>query len=262
MATLDQIDFRNMFTMLKGEPGTRKSSQALTYPKPQYWVSTDLKMEALALPARKFNINLKEVEYDNFHDWNKPQAKLESFRLNCKFKSIVVDSITSIGDNINRQTLAIKNKDKDGYKIAGIPVNTMEDYKAETSALQDLIGILKDVAGYHHIQVILIAHVVGVRKQDPDNNLTNYSRIIVTGSEKMAVKIPAYCTEVYHFNPKPNPDPMKGPDYSIITSHTGNDFARTALELPKTIEFNEKPLYDTWIKPAIIKMQPDFETRK
>ncbi len=260
MATLEQIDFARMFTLLKGEPGTRKSTAALSYPKPMYWFDWDQKMEALALPAQKWGIDLKEVEYDSYSNFDKPKQKIAQFQLNCKYKTLVIDSITSAGDAINRQTLGFKDGQKDGgaYKIAGISVNTMEDYKAETAGFQEMIAMLKDVANYHKIHIVLSAHVIGQRKDDPNNNLTSHSRILVTGSEKAAAKIPAYCTEAYHFNTKNKVDTTVEGDYACVTRHTGNDFARTSLDLPREIVFNDKPLFDTWIKPAILKMQPTY----
>jgi hypothetical protein len=33
----------------------------------------------------------------------------------------------------------------------------------------------------------------------------------------------------------------------------GNDYARTSLPLPQRIDFNDEPLYEKWILPAIIQ---------
>ncbi len=110
-----------------------------------------------------------------------------------------------------------------------------------------MVALTKDIHIYHKINVILIAHVVQTEQKSVDGR-THMSRIIVTAAKKIAVKIPAYCDEVYHFN-------VKGGKYSLFTAHTGDDFARTTLLLDDEIVFNDKQLYKEWIKPAITKMQ-------
>ena len=268
MASLDTINYDALFSMFKGEPGTRKSTSALSYPRPQYWFSTDQKMEAMALPASKWNIPFKDIQFDDYSDYGKIEAKLKQFESNCPFKTIVLDSVTSTGDNINRQTKTSKadksNKDGGdaGLSIAGIRVNTMQDYKAEAAAFQEIIARLKDIHKYFKIHVILIAHVIGQRKSDENNNLTHHSRIIVTGGDKISAKLPAYCTEVYHFQTKGQIDTSMEPKFEILTGHTGNDFARTSLAIPRSIEFNDKPLYENWVRPAIDKLKAVVEENK
>jgi hypothetical protein len=39
-----------------------------------------------------------------------------------------------------------------------------------------------------------------------------------------------------------------------MTVHTGNDYARTSLPLPQEIAFNNEPLYDRFVLPAINKL--------
>jgi hypothetical protein len=257
MPTMASVDLSYPFTMLKGEPGTRKSTSALSYPKPQYWVSTDQKMEALQRPMRNWGIRDEDITFDDYTDWDRPKAKLESFQVNCPFKCVIVDSITSIADNINRQTKKAKASEGGGKKIGGISTNSIEDYNAEASAFQDFIAILKDINKYHKIPVIIIAHVVGQRQQDPNNKLTHHSRVIITGGDKISGKIAAYCTEVYHFNIKANFEADKEGEYALFTTHTGNDYARTSLPLPREITFNSDPLYEKWILPAINKQKTE-----
>lgn len=255
MVTLEAANIDALFSMFKGEPGTRKSTQALSFPTPQFWVSTDRKMQALKLPANRWGVNLREVEYEDYSDWDKPKAKLDSFRVNCKYKTIIVDSVTSLGDNMNRQTIKQKKAQGQGKMIGSIHVSGLEEYNAEASAFQDLMDILKDVHEYHKCNVILIAHVVGQRKDDDKNKLTHHSRVIITGGDKISGKIASYMTEVYHFDVKAGFAETDEGEYGLFTSHTGNDYARTSLPLERRIVFNDKPLYEKWIQPAIVKLK-------
>lgn len=254
MPTMHDVRLEDgMLTMLKGEPGTRKSTQALSYPTPQYWVNSDQKMESLILPMKRWGISPNLIEYDNYADWDAPKKKLNALQVNCKYKTIIVDSMTTLGDGMNRQTINQKVKDgTGGKKIGSIYVPGMEEYNAEASAFSELVAILKDISKHHKINVIIIAHVVGQRKQDDGNKLTHHSRVILTGGDKISGKISANMTEVYHFNVEAGFDVDADSDkYALFTKHTGNDYARTSLPLPKKIIFNDKPLYDTFILPAI-----------
>lgn len=260
MPTLDQASIDVLFTMLKGEPGTRKSTQALSWPTPQYWISTDQKMEALTLPMKRWGINPKEVTYDDYKDWSAPRNKLEQLQVNCPFKTIVVDSITSIGDCMNRETIKQKRSSEGGgKKVGNIYVPGFEEFNAEASAFQELVALLKDIHKFHKVNIILIAHVVGQRaKSDDGNKLTHHSRVIITGGDKISGKIASYMTEVYHFNIESdfNVDSGEG-KFGLFTQHTGNDYARTSLPLERKILFNNDPLYDKWIAPAIGKLKAE-----
>ena len=49
MPTMDSVTFFDaLYCMFKGEPGTRKSTQALSFPGPQYWFSWDRKMNRVS----------------------------------------------------------------------------------------------------------------------------------------------------------------------------------------------------------------------
>jgi hypothetical protein len=257
MANLGQVNMGALFAMFKGEPGTRKSTQALSFPGRQFWVSTDRKMESLVLPAKRWGIKLADIDYEDYTDWDKPKAKLKQFQLNCPYKTIIVDSITSIGDNMTSQVMGLKGKEGGGKTIGNIQVSGLEEYNAESAAFRELIAMLKDIHSYHKVNVILIAHVVGQRKNDDANKLTHHSRVIITGGDKISGKIASYMTEVYHFNVKPGFAETDEGEYSLFTSHTGNDYARTSLPLERNIAFNEKPLYERWIAPAIAKLNAE-----
>jgi len=269
MPNMEDVGFDALYVMMKGEPGTRKSTQALSFPGPQFWFSWDRKMNGIYLPMKRWGIDPKTIKYEDYDDWNKPRTQLEKFQTDCPFKTLVFDSITSMADMTLRQTVkmkygvARKSGAAAGKLIAGIAVNEIEDYNAESAALQELIALTKDICTFHKVNIILIAHVVQAEYRNTTNNTTHISRTIVTAGKKVAPKIPAYCGEVYHFNIKKGFEEGQGGQYSLLTEHTGDDFARTALGMDREIVFGDKPLYDTWIKPAITKLKnnPDQPTK-
>jgi len=259
MPTMESAKNDVHFSMFKGEPGTRKSTAALSYPKPQYWMSYDQKMNSLILPMKLWGINPKDVSFDDYTDWTSGQKKLEQFRVDFPYKTLIIDSITSLADMVLRQTVSMKkgktrsSGDSSGKQIAGISVNEIEDFNAEASALTELIALLKDIHKFHKVDVIIIAHVIRTEFKEL-NGVTNISRSIVTAGKKPAAKLPAYCDEVYHFGVGQSMDLSKGGNYEVLTSHTGDDFARTSLPLPTKLELGDKQLYKDFVKPAMVKL--------
>lgn len=250
MPTLENIDYSNLYCLFKGEPGTRKSTSALSFPKPQYWISWDRKMDALGLPLRAWNLDPKLIEYDDYDNWDKAKMKLETFQMSCKYKTIIIDSITSGADASIRQNL--KFKAGGGKMIGTIAVSGFEEFNAESAALSELIALTKDLHVNKKVNIVLIAHVVQKEQKDAAG-VTHMSRVLVTAGKAIAQKIPAYCSEVYHFNIKAGAIVGTG-GYGLFTEHMGDDFARSSLGLPKEIVFGNEPLYEKWIKPAIDKM--------
>jgi hypothetical protein len=214
-------------------------------------------MDALALPMNKWNINPKEIQFDDYTDWQKPYAKLKQFQIQCPFRTLVIDSITSGADAINASTAKLKGEP---MKIAGITVNSIEDYKAEESALRELVSLLKDIHKFHKVNIVLIAHVIQKEMKSEDGK-THMARSIVTAGKAIAQKIPAYCAEVYHFNIVKGVNVSRGGQYGLLTTHTGDDFARTSLPISPEIVFGDEPLYEKWIAPAIQKMKPTISTQ-
>ena len=262
--TLDKADLSALYTMFKGEVGLRKSTQALSYPTPQYWFSWDRKMSSLLLPMRGFGVNPRDVEYDDYSDWSNARTKLEQLQVRCPYKTIVCDSLTSMADSALSQTMKTKkgatrsSGAAAGKIVGGIAVNELEDFMAESSALMELISLTKDISSYHHVNVILIAHVIQAEYKSTTGQ-THMSRTIVTAGKRVAPKIPGYCQEVYHFNIKKGFAESQMGQYSLLTVHTGDDFARTSLPLPAEIVFNDEPIYTKYILPAINKLKDDVK---
>jgi hypothetical protein len=269
MPSLASIDPELMFAMLKGEPGTRKSTVALSFPGKQRWFSWDRKMSGLLVPARNWKLPADHLDYVDYSDWDSAKKDLETLQSSCPYETIIFDSLTSMADMTLHQTLASKygqvrgSGKAAGKLVGGIAVNEIEDYNAESAALQELIYLAKDIQAYHakvgnkKIKIILIAHVVQAEYRNTTTNVTHVSRQIITAGKKVAPKIPAYCTEVWHFNIKTGAafQGTGSTDYTFLTNHTGDDFARTSLDLPNVITFNDENVWKKYVEPAILKLR-------
>lgn len=231
---LSDVDLgKAMFCLFKGEPGTRKSTAAASFPKP-YFLDIDRKISSLITPWK----GKTDIEYDEYSRWYKIERKLEELA-NSSYKTIVVDSLTSAGDVINANSIMAKGGGK-GKKIGGIAVNTVEDYNAETAALLRIVSLGKELqeTGKHFI---LIAHVIDSSYRELSGG-TVVCRTLVTGGKKIAAKLPAYFPEIYHFQRVPSMDVSLPSSYEILTQNMGDEFARTTLDLPSKILF-EKDLW-------------------
>lgn len=250
MPNFTNIDPELLYMLFKGDPGTRKSTAALSFPGKQYWFSWDRKMNGIFLPFKKWGLPTDHLEYDDYDDWTKARKKLELFQAQCPYDTLVFDSVTSMADMSLREV----TKTKDGGKmIGGIKVSSVEDLNAESTAVAEMVALTKDIQSYHYskgrkITIILIAHIV-VAEYKSLTGASHISKTIMTAGKKVAAKLPAYCGEVYHFREVAyNPGQIK---YTIQTEPMKDDFARTSLGLPAVIQFDDKPLYKEFIKPAI-----------
>jgi hypothetical protein len=113
LASASVVDIDGLFSLFKGEPGTRKSTAALSYPLPQFWLSFDRKIGSLFLPGKKWGVDFTKVDYEDYATWTPGEQKLKSFRTYCPYKTIVIDSITSVGDT----SLSQVKFSKSGRKI-------------------------------------------------------------------------------------------------------------------------------------------------
>ena len=202
------------------------------------------------------------ITYDDYEGWNKsatvgvPSAckKLELFQAKCEYNTIVIDSVTSMADMSLREI----TKTKDGGKmIGGMKISSVEDLNAESTAVAEMIALLKDIQAYHATQgrkitIILIAHVIEVSYKSLTGGTTK-SRTIITAGSKVAAKLPAYCTEVYQCNQSGNT--IGNIKYEVITEHIGEDFARTSIGLPGKIDWTDKQFYGEFVKPAVAKLK-------
>lgn len=223
--------------LLKGVPGTRKTTQAATFPGPIFWFDIDRKVDKSLILPRLLNVIPKdtEIEYEQYRSWYHIEQKLMQLESSCPYRTVVIDSVTSIGDRINRATLA---KEKGGKKIGGIQVNTIEDYNAETSALMYMVDMMNVIQAH----VVLIGHVI--QRDTTIDGISKQVRQLVTGGKVVGAKIPAYIPEIYHFEFDHEFDTTLPPKYTMFTQVHGEDFARTGLPLPYKMDITNRNLYE------------------
>jgi len=246
MNTDDIVVGESLFALFKGEPGTGKSIAAHSFPE-TYTIDLDRKMSSVKsfYPGRRF-------EYDNFDDLISLNQRLEFLRSHCPYRTVIVDSITSLSQLSMRCMIKYRNPNPNSKTVrAGVPGSEIEDYGGETNEINLVLDHLKAINITHKVNVVVTAHVIEVQHQSVGGKVTNTSRSLVTAGRKIAAIIPTQFDEAYHFDVRVLGASMSlseqsddKPEYICYTRHVGDDWARTALKIPTCIEWTDRNFYE------------------
>jgi hypothetical protein len=244
----DALTKEEFLFLFKGEPSGGKSIAAASFPRPYIF---DMESRIRSVAAYHYPRGKRDLEYDTYtrEDYPKFDKKWDEFVEMSKMKrfpydTVIVDSLTSSADLLLSHVIRLKGLESKGKKIAGIAVNSIEDYNAENAMLSELVQFLQQIRCKYKI---LIAHVIKTEKTNLNDDSTVVTRQLLTGGKKIAARIPGYFDEIYHFEQKP----VGGrPQFIARTVNSGEDFARTTLKLPKEINFTDNNFYEL-ILPSI-----------
>ena len=249
--------------ILKGEEDTGKSCAAASFPGKKLWFDWDHKCESLEIAV---NNEWAKLPIDVYRPKSFPEAKskLENFKVQCPYDIIVWDSFTTmiemelgrIADfkakelekkkdqqTFDKDNRPVKNKIGEGRKVAGINVNTLEDYKAEASMLRDIINLSQEIDAHF----LFICHVI-VYPEDSKRGTSKDKRQIFTGGVKASVLLPARFPEVWFF--EKNHSAQKGDEYVARFHSSSTDSARTTYRIGGTIDFTDASFYEQ-LKPFL-----------
>jgi hypothetical protein len=232
-----------LFGICKGEPGSGKSIFEASFPGVCF-LDIDDRMRSV----RNYYPNRTDIDYFPIRSYQELENKINELQKYNPFNCVVVSSITSLARTIMRHAIELRGGGKGSMKKAGIFVNTVEDYSGETQGLINCIFELK-----YHLQchVWFEAHVT-----DASKIAVGISRRMVTGAKALASEIPAYFDEVYHFQVIPSMTRGERPQYTIITSATDADYAKTSLPLPPIIDITNGNGYEilmSYLPEEVIK---------
>jgi hypothetical protein len=233
-----------LMTLIKGESGTGKTIMAVSYALsgPLYIFDFEDRMRSVANYYRQIKRLdvIQNVEYDTYYSFSKLRKKFQAIEQSPKgLKNVVIDSLTSFTDRVLSNTKQFKGNEQAttgqnvGRTVGEFRVNTLDDFNAESAAIQEFIVEHALILKSMKINVIVNAHVIKV-KEDSDEGpgKTTIARYLMTGGKKSGQKIPGYYDEIYHTNIEPGMSTSDAPSYTIRTRHSGNDFAKTSLNLP------------------------------
>ena len=218
-----------------GPPGTAKTVSAasfvLSHPeKPIYIYDLDGRVA----PILKFYPSLLDRIETDFYgpkDFPKFKAHFEALQDRCKYSCVVLDGLTSLGDQLINYMLSLRGSSEGaaGGKERGvISLAGPEDYGGEARGL----SMMLDVARTLPCHFILTAHYLIVEYDDQITKKKFAVKQIVTAGKKVAAKVPIYFDEMYYFDTSADMALNAPPKYNVRTAGGTGFSAKTALPLP------------------------------
>lgn len=255
MNTQDVQEEHGHFVLFKGPSGAGKSVGALSYPSP-YVFDFDRKMPTIALK----HFPKKRVEYDTFSDLNEVACKMTEFQTEgCPHETLIFDSITSmcrlvvtslselLGESTPKQLQSIVRTGAGKPMLEAININIYNHETRFISYILDTAKILWARPG-NPKNIIFTAHITTVESApDLKTKIVTRTRSIVTSGRKAAAIIPTEFDNVFMFGYK-EVGGMDGSQPTIqrimITEPSGEDDAKTALNIQRTVDFTNGSLYE------------------
>ena len=251
-------------TIIKGENGTGKSILAASYAVlgSTFVFDFEDRMRSVANYYRNINrldvINM--IEYETYYSFAKIRKKLQAIEQNPKgLKNVVWDSLTSFTNRALSNTKEFKATgqagDATGRTVGEFRVNTLDDFSAESAAINEFVIEHALILKSMKINFILTAHVIKVTEKD-DERGTHIARYLMTGGRKAGQIVPGYYDEMYHTNIKPGMSTSDAPKYTVRTRHSATDTAKTSMTLPVEIDFTNKVFFEELkkyipVRPAV-----------
>ena len=157
-------------------------------------------------------------------DFEKFRTALIAVFKDPKFKTRVIDSLTSMSRMI--LNYSVSKKDSDGKSRGVIEQVALDDYGVESDGLLEMLDYLRDhVTGIR----VLTAHETPVDIKDISGKVISTTWQLLTGGSKIARRIPGFFKEIYQFDVKKAL--AGGSKYTITTKNDGEHFANTILPI-------------------------------
>lgn len=195
--------------LFKGHNGTGKTIAACSEEfRPVYVFNCEGRFESV---LNHYKGNLKGIEFDNYpigSGYYPIDKKFDELVGRCEYRTVVMSSLTSfiylilehlIRDAFGKKTA--KGFDQ-GKRIGGIPVNQLQDFNAEDSAIiNDLIAAFQQLKA-QGVNTILEAHLVPyeiVTLEEGQRVVTTVNNILTKG-KKAPASVPGFFNEIYLFH--------------------------------------------------------------
>jgi hypothetical protein len=244
-SSLDPQPNRGLFALFKGDSGAGKTTAAASFPNVCI-LDHDKKMPAI--PRKHYPG--KDVSYFQFGDIFELSEFVGNWQdFGCPYETVIADSLTSLSYNIISSIAKVKGEETPkllhnlkGTKNKVIEMLGYDYYNGETRFfkyyIEDVLKTMWMDPNKNPKHVIVIAHVLTVEREDPKTRIKTVTRSIVTAGKAVAAWTPAQFDEVWHFAveaPDLGSDDRKGKRI-CMTSNYGDDYAKTAYNLPSRIE--------------------------
>lgn len=244
--------FRGLFV---SPTGRGKTIAAASWPGKTLVVDVDNRHKPIVdwFPERvkAGDYDVEQVNANNFWSHFKPLVNNI-----CKYNpyaNVLLDGITSLSTTTVVMQMLVKGswsnwdgKDAAGAKITsgGVMVPSWDEFNGEAMIISTLLETLKSLKCNLFVTAHPVARTaISAKKGSPATKYTS----ITTFGPKIESIIPTYFDEVWYFDYKVETDNM-GREVIKRTCYTNpcEDYmeAKTALKIPKEIDYTDKNLYD------------------
>lgn len=232
--------------LLKGSNGMGKTISACSFAVegPIYVFDFDNRMLPVLTYFKKHRPELLDrVEYDTYssHNANEFLNKLIEFGKDCRYTAIITDSITSLTASAINWSLGFRARGKRSGEPMLIP--DFDAYKVETSLVSQALDILKTLPCH----MIFTAHPLPSLSMSGSGSSMTVSKVtsIVSYGQKVGAIVPGYFNEIYHFARRMNFNTNIN-SRIVMTDMVGDDFAKTAIDIPRELDITDKLFYEVW----------------
>jgi hypothetical protein len=245
-STLEEDDNHALLAVFRGDSGVGKSVAALSFPEP-YLLDLDRKMPSI---ARK-HFPEKDIKYDTFENVFELDEVVQRLKVDCPYKTIIVDSFTGLGKLCFNTMSTIKSEE--GAKIlkkfstkAGEKVG-IDYYFGENHYIGHFIDDMKTIHIRYKAHVIITAHniqyePINYSGKEPKEKVTG--RPILAEGRKPAAILPTEVDNVLLFGWEPGQhidDPVRRMCY---TTPVADIIAKSSFRFPPRIDFTDCSFYD------------------
>lgn len=243
--------------LFKGKNGTGKTIAACSKEfRPVYVFNCEGRFESVINYYQGRPEGLEDIEVDDYpigSGYHALDKKLDAIIARPEYKTVVVSSLTSfiylILNHLIRSKSGITRSSgqKAGRSIGGIPVNELEDYNAEDSAIiNDLIAFFQMIKS-SGCNSILEAHITPyeiVSLESGKREITVMNQILTKG-KKAPAAVPVFFNEIWLFDKQ-----FEGieagkqkPHYYVNTVGTATDDCKTSWGI-QSFDWTDKDFGD------------------
>lgn len=248
MPNTKDIDLWGAFKILLVAPNGRgKSIAAASFYKagPIHFCDFDGRMKPVKYVYPDADISYTSYGVDDFRSFMHWTEDLQ--RNPPKFKTIVIDSLTSLSMTSVMYQLLVKGNKKIDPKT-GIPATTWDEINRETVMISTALEILKVMYENHGINIIMTAHPVVKTEIAAKEGESKKSESLIAYGNKIGGIAPGYFDEIYRITVKKVDLNGQLRRFAItnLTSVDDDILAKSALPIPQEIDITDG-LYDKLI---------------
>lgn len=224
-----------------GENGTGKTIAAASFYKagPIRFHEFDGRMKPVKSFFPEADINYDDFGTDNFRRF---VDEIEELEKECRWKTVVLDSVTTASTTC--VVFQLKVKDKLKTTKAGLPATSWDEINGETVLFTQLLESLKVIHKKHGVNIIWTAHPVPKMEIASEGEAAKRVTSLAAYGNKIPALIPGYFDEIYNFQKEKME--MSGPFNHVAYTVPKNTLpGKTAFSgMPERINFTGKNFYE------------------